>query len=211
VARYGSESIFAAGRTSAVKAYHKGPEFAKHDRKRLKSRIDDADLLRLQLEANRVLRWEVSVKAKKLDDDQGEKPRVGEISADYLRKLHHREVRRLVREGEAEVKTVRKQKDVRDRLLDVYDQRKAGLLLGTWHQLVTLGEKETRRHIADRTYRRHKKLLLDAGVTWIGSDVLVVPKVSSLPADFSVGPKSPYRVAGEAPAAVEKLAPFRAA
>ncbi len=211
VARYGRESIFAAGRTTAVKAYHKGPEFSKHDHKRLRGIMRDADLEDLQHYANRVLRWEVSVKAKKLDEDHGQKPRVSEISADYLRKLHYREVRRLVREGEAEVKTVRKQKDVRDRLLEVYDARKAGLLLGTWHQLVTLGEKETARAIADRTFRRHKQLLRDAGVTWIGADVLVVPRVSTLPADFSPTQRDPRRRAGEDPVVVAKLRELRAA
>lgn len=211
VARYGRESIFAAGRTTAVKAYHKGPEFSKHDHKRLRGIMQDADLEDLQHYANRVLRWEVSVKAKKLDEDHGEKPRVSEISADYLRKLHYREVRRLVREGEADVKTVRKQKDVRDRLLEVYDSRKAGLLLGTWHQLVTLGEKETGRSIASSTFRRHKQLLRDAGVSWIGADVLVVPRVSSLPADFSPTQRDPRRRAGEDPVVVAKLRELRAA
>lgn len=211
VARYGRESIFAAGRTTAVKAYHKGPEFSKHDHRRLRGIMQDADLQDLQHYANRVLRWEVSVKAKKLDEDHEGKPLVSEISPDYLRKLHYREVRRLVREGEADVKTVRKQKDVRDRLLDQYDARKAGILLGTWHQLVTLGEKETRRYMADRTFRLHKQQLRDAGVSWVGADVLVVPKVSSLPADFSPTERDPRRRAGEDPVVAEKLSAFRAA
>ena len=212
VTRYGRESIFAAGRTTAVKAYHKGPEFSKHDHKRLRGIMQDADLADLQKYANKVLRWEVSVKAKKLDDDHdGRKPRVSEISAEYLRKLHYREVGRLVREGEADVKTVRKQKDVRDRLLEEYDQRKAGLLLGTWHQLVTLGEKETRRSIPASTFRRHKQLLRDAGVSWIGADVLVVPRVSSLPADFSPTARDPRRLGGEHSTVSALLAPYRAA
>ena len=211
VARYGRESIFAGGRTTAVKAYHKGPELAKHDGRRLKSRMDGRELLELQHLANRVLRWEVTVKAKKLDDKYGKKPRVDEVSESYLRNLHYTEVRRLVREGEADVKTVRKQKHVRDRLLEVYDQRKAGLLLGTWHQLVTLGEHETRRHIPRRTFYRHKQLLIAAGVSWIGSDVVIVPKASSLPDDFSPTEKDPRRVAREDPSVKSKLAPFRAA
>lgn len=217
VARYGRESIFAGGRTTAVKAYHKGPEFSKHDHRRLRDYLDARSLMELQHRANRILRWEVSVKSKKLDADNwegklgGEKPRVDQVSESYLRDLHYREVRRLVREGEAEVKTVRKQKDVRDRLLEVYDQRKAGLLLGTWHQLVTLGEHETKRVMQRRTFYRHKQLLREAGVSWVGSDVVVVPKRSSLPDDFSPTERSPYRVAGEDPAVSRKLAPFRAA
>lgn len=211
VARYGSESIFAAGRTTTVKAYHKGPEFAKHDSKRLKSRMDGRELMQLQHRANELLRWEVQVKAKKLDEKYRGKPRVDQVSESDLRDLHYTEVRRLVREGEAEVKTVRKQKAVRDRLLEVYDQRKAGILLGTWHQLVTLGERETRRHIARPTFYRHKKLLIEAGVSWIGADVVVMPSRSSLPEDFAPTRNSRYRLAGEDLAVVEKLAPYRAA
>jgi II/X family phage/plasmid replication protein len=212
VARYGSESIFAGGRTTTVKAYHKGPEFTAHDRKRLKSRMDGRELETLQHRANELLRWEVQVKAKKLDEMHQGKPRVSETSVEKLRKLHYTEVRRLVREGEAEVKTVRKQKAVRDRLLDQYDQRKAGLLLGTWHQLVTLGEKETRRHIARPTFYRHMKLLIDAGVSWIGADVVVLPSQhSKLPEDFSPTEHSPYRLSGEDPVVAAKLAPYRAA
>jgi hypothetical protein len=218
VVRYGRESIFAPGRTTSVKAYHKGLEFAKHDSRRLKSLLGTDDLAQLQDRANRVLRWEVSVKARKLDTDHSGKPSVSEVSADYLRELHYREVRRLVREGDDEVETVRKQKDVRDRLLTVYGHRKGGLLLGTWHQLATLGEHETRRAMAVpgsddpyRTFRRHKAYLRHAGVSWVGADVLVVPKASSLPADFSPTKKDPRRRCKEHPDVTARLAPFRAA
>jgi II/X family phage/plasmid replication protein len=174
--------------------------------------MDGRELETLQHRANELLRWEVQVKAKKLDEMHQGKPRVSETSVEKLRKLHYTEVRRLVREGEAEVKTVRKQKAVRDRLLDQYDQRKAGLLLGTWHQLVTLGEKETRRHIARPTFYRHMKLLIDAGVSWIGADVVVLPSQhSKLPEDFSPTEHSPYRLSGEDPVVAAKLAPYRAA
>jgi II/X family phage/plasmid replication protein len=212
VIRYGRESIFAPGTTTAVKAYHKGPEFSKHDHKRLRGIMQPTDLEDLQHYANRVLRWEVAVKPKKLEAlNDGKKPRVSEISADQLRKLHYLEVRRLVKEGEAEVKTVRKQKQVRDRLLEVYEQRKAGLLLGTWHQLVTLGQHETKKAMKRPTFYRHLKELKDAGVSWIGADVLVVPKVSSLPADFSPTERDPRRRGGEDPKVAELLAPYRAA
>lgn len=210
VARYGRESIFAPGRTTAVKAYHKGVEFSKHDAKRLRLALGKGPAAELQWYANQVLRWEVSVKAKKLDTDHGGKPRVQDVSDDWIRSLHYREVRRLIREGDSDVKTVRKQKDVRDRLISFYDARKAGLLLGTWHQLVTLGEAETRKHIADRTWYRHIRLLKEAGVSWVGSDVVVVSH-SSIPEDFSIGPQSPYRLAGEAPEIAAALAPYRAA
>jgi II/X family phage/plasmid replication protein len=205
VARYGRESIFAGGRTTAVKAYHKGPEFHKHDRPRLKSILEDRRMADLQHYANKVLRWEISVKAKKLDTDHDGKPRVEQVSDDYLRSLHYREVRRLVREGEADVKTVRKQKDVRDRLYSRHRPPLAGVLLGTWHQLSTLGEHETRKHMKRRTFYLHKKQLREAGVSWIGSDVVLVPTRSSLPADFSPVEASPYRIVAEDPAVTAKL------
>jgi II/X family phage/plasmid replication protein len=211
VARYGQESIFAPGRTTAVKAYHKGVEFAKHDGRRLRGIMGLAELLELQDKANRMLRWEVSVKARKLDEDHQGKPSVEQVQDSYLEDLHYREVRRLVREGEADVEIVRRHKDVRDRLLVKYSSRKAGLLFGTWHQLVTLGERETRRHMSRPTFYRHRKELVDAGVSWIGADVLVVPRASSLPADFSPTRRDRRRHRKEHPTVSAKLAPFRAA
>lgn len=209
--RYGEESVTFAGRTTAVNIYHKGPEFYAHDHKRLRSQISKEQLEGLQHAANGIMRAEVQIKARKLDDDFKHKPTVAEVTEDYLKPVHDLEMKRLIREGKSEMKTVRKQKDVLERLHEVYDQRLAGVLFGTWFQLSTLGEGITRQHISRRTFYRHRAQLQDAGVAWVGSDVLVLENVSSFPQDFAPIRSDPRRVAGEDPAVVQLLSSHLAA
>jgi hypothetical protein len=209
VARYGDESLSCPGTTSTVKVYHKGPEFSKHDYRRLKARIAVDELLNLQNRANDLLRVEVAVKARKLDDDFGHAPLVSELDEAYLLAIYDREVARLLREGGPTMKTVRKHHEVRDRLYEKYEERLAGLLFGTWFQLAALGEKVTREKMADSTFRRHRSQLQEAGVAWHGADVHVVEVASILPGDFSPVRSDPRRVVGEDPRVIEQLAPFR--
>jgi hypothetical protein len=157
------------------------------------------------------MRAEVQIKARKLDDDYGHKPTVSEVTEGYLKPVHDREMARLIREGSSHMKTVRKQKDVLQRLHSLHDQRLAGVLFGTWFQLSTLGEGITRQHIARPTFYRHRKMLQDACVSWVGSDVLVLDNVASFPQDFSPVRTDPRRLTGEDPEVAAKLAPYRAA
>lgn len=209
VSRYADESLFCPGTTSTVKVYHKGPEFSKHDYRRLRRRVPGAELVNLQNRANELLRVEVAVKARKLDDDFGHPPTVGEVTEAYLLTVYDREVARLLREGSSTMKTVRKHHEVRDRLYEVYEPRLAGVLFGTWLQLAALGEKVTREKLSRATFYRQRKQLQDAGVAWHGGDVRIVEVASVLPADFSPVRSDPRRVAGEDPKVVELLAPFR--
>lgn len=209
--RYGEESVSFAGRTTAVNVYHKGPEFYAHDHKRLRRRIPKDQLEGLQHRANGIMRAEVQIKARKLDDDYGHKPTVSEVTEDYLKPVHDREMGRLIREGKSEMKTVRKQKDVLDRLHSLHDQRLARCLVGTWFELSTLGEGITRQHMAISTFYRHRKMLQDSCVSWVGSDVLVLDNVASFPQDFAPLRSDPRRLQGEDPEVAAKLAPYRAA
>ena len=202
------------GQRSSVKAYNKGLEFSKHDAKRLKSVWEFDQVEQLQQIANERLRWEVEIKAKTLCKDHEHlrrDPRVEDITLAYLRRVHDREVRRLVREGEAEMKTVRKHNEVLDRLHDVYSQRLAGTLFSTWMQLAALGDDVTAEHMTRRTFYDHRKKLKDAGVSWTAADVHIDPRLSALPSDFRPLREDPRHVAGEDPRVAEQLAPYRAA
>jgi II/X family phage/plasmid replication protein len=209
--RYGQETVNFAGRTTAVNFYHKGPEFSEHDYKRLRGRLDKDLLECLQQTANGIMRVEAQVKAKKLDEDFNGKPSVCQISTEYLRRLHEREVSKLIREGEYEMKTVRDQKDVRDRLYSEHSKKAASSLFGTWMQLATLGEDETRRYMARRTFYLHRKQLQESGVSWLGSDIHRIESVSSLPQDFAPLQADPRRISGESPEVADKLSSYRAA
>ena len=125
--KYGNESIFVPGTTTTIKLYHKGPEFQKNDRKRLawvlrnffqENKPRDAapdwaqrqayrKVAAIQRLANNRLRAEVEVHAEKLDYDFGHKPKVREVTTDYLQAVFDKEIARLLREGSEGVKVVR--------------------------------------------------------------------------------------------------------
>jgi hypothetical protein len=112
--KHGNESIFTPGTTTTIKLYHKGPEFEKHDRKRLFSvirnqfhqvRPKDAPpdwayqkasrkVAALQRLANGRLRAEVEIHAEKFDYDFGHKPKVKEITTEYQHQVFDKEIRR---------------------------------------------------------------------------------------------------------------------
>lgn len=195
VIRYGSESIFAPGTTTSTKAYHKGPEFYKHDFKRLRSFVDSDGLERLQVLANGILRVETEVKAKKLQAVYGE-ARVGKVTDEWLAEVHDREVLRLLKEGKSDMEAVRTTQQVKRRLYEWYPGALAGTLFSTWMILASLGEEEARRDMAPRTWYRHKKQLLDAGCVWSGSNVITFETV--IPEGFAPVRSDPRRMVEEA-------------
>jgi II/X family phage/plasmid replication protein len=211
VVRHGSESLYAPGRTTTVKAYHKGVEFSAHDWKRLKHHLDHAELVMLQERANCILRLETSIKAKKLVDDfKGIKPPVVEVTQGYLERVHDREVARLLKEGKTAMDTVRTHKEVSRRLHETYSENTqlANLLFGTWLQLATLGESEVKVNMSPRTYYRQRKQLSDAGVSWQTTDVYV-SKHSAIPAGFSPVRQDPRRLTDESMEVCSMLRPYQ--
>lgn len=220
-ARYGSESVTFPGHTTTTNIYHKGPEFSVHDHRRLSEVLASEKVEALQQAANETLRVEVQIKAKKLryktrkQKETGEEqklPTVEELSVDKIRRYHVEDISRILREGEKQLKTVRKTREVRDRLYSIYSRQQAGVLFGTWMQLCTMGEPEVRDSMKNRirTFYRHRKLLRDAGISWLGSDVVVLED-SLLPSDFVPLPTDPRRISGESPEVAKKLAPYRVA
>jgi len=202
VVRYGGQSLMAPGRTTAFKAYHKGPEFLAHDRKRLREcGVEPEQIAALQERANCILRLETEIKSRKLADDFGHKPLVVELTRDYLEGVHDREAARLLKEARNDVETVRTNQEVSRRLHETYDARLANILFGTWMQLAALGEGELRKQVergqvSRVTLYRHKKYLVDAGVSWNGADVYVC-RHSHIPAGFSPVRRDKHRLTEE--------------
>lgn len=208
VSRHAFQSIHVPGRLTTVKLYHKGVEFSVHDRKRLKKQMLRQELDWLQNYANGVLRSEVSIR-RRLVEDFGHWPLVSEIPAGYAKRVHDSELARLVREGKAEMQTVRTFLEVKSRLHEIYTPRNAHLLLGTWMQLSAMGEAETKKLMPKPTYFRHRKQLLEAGCSWHSADIHQGAQL--FPMDFVPVSTSPYAVTGEHPDVKAKLDPFRAA
>lgn len=208
VNRYGSSGIYAQGSTTALKFYHKGPEFQKHDRKRLIKHLETDQIFNLQQQAHKIIRVEVEIKSRKLEYDFGHKPLVAEITDEYLNNVHDHEVTRFLKEGAKEMKIVRDAHEVEKRLYSVYDSRIAGILLGTWFKLSTLGEEYVKKSVPKTSFYRQRNQLKDAGVSWLGTDVVLV-RTSLIPADFSPVRSDQRRLVQQHQTVTEKLASIR--
>jgi II/X family phage/plasmid replication protein len=208
--RYGDETVFFPGSTTAIKVYHKGPEFSKHDRARLRGVVSSEVVAALQWRANKLLRVEVEIKARKLDTDFQGPPTVGQLTESYITDLFDREIAKMLREGETASEIVRTAEAVLERLYARYSAGQASALYGTWLKFAAHGEKVTRRKMTDRTFYDHRKKLAEAGVSWHGADVAIV-QAGPIPLGFSPIRSDLRRVVGEDPRVVELLAPYRAA
>jgi II/X family phage/plasmid replication protein len=209
---YGSEAVQFAGASTTVKVYHKGPEFRVHDRRRLSAVLPQAklgELMALQAEADGLLRFEVEVHSRKLRHDG--KRLVADLSRQYLESVHDVEAGRLLREGHADMETVRRNREVAARLEQVYSQELSSRLFGTWMQLAALGEEVVRGKMNRATFYRQRKQLVDAGVGWTGADVRIIGLVSLVPQGFAPVRRDPRRVSGECGQVVELLARYRQA
>lgn len=214
VQKYANEAIFIPGTTTTVKMYHKGPEFEKNDRKRLyvvlrnlyhQSKPPHAApdwaqkqahrrVTALQRLANNRLRVEVEIHAEKLDYDFGHKPKVREITSEYLRESFDKEIARLLREGKEAVQIVRTSLAVRDRLEAHYSMELAGLLHGFWLGLATHGEDDMKTRSTRPTFYRRRKQLVDVGVSWLATDQQLIERQGQmLPPDFSPVRANPRR------------------
>lgn len=204
--KYSNESIFVPGTTTTVKLYHKGPEFEKNDRKRLFVILQhqfrqqqprnapphwatskaSRKIAALQRLANNRLRAEVEIHAEKLDYDFGHKPKVSEVSTEYLQAIFDKEMGRLLREGKEVTDKVKTSLAVRDRLEAFYSATLAGLLYAFWLGLTTHGEDYMKLRSTRPTFYRRRKQLVDVGVSWFGTDQQLIERQGQmLPIDFS--------------------------
>lgn len=206
VNRYAAETVMFAGGTTAFKVYHKGPEFSKNSFRRLacSSEFAVSSVEKLQGKANNLLRFECSIKAKKLIADFGQRPLIRDVTRSYLESVFDRENLRVLREGQAEMDTVRKRYDVHERLHALHTAPLAASLFVTWFNLGALGEAATRDQMARPTFYRHRKLLQEAGVSWTGTDAVF--RETLIPADFSPVRSNFRRLTDEAPEVTRALA-----
>ena len=169
--RYGDECVLFAGTTTTLKYYHKGPEFAKHSHKAYATVMGARAAEELQRQANNYLRVELTIKSKKLKTQYGDNPTAAEVMLSELEALQDRESARVLKEGKTDMDTVRSTEEVRARLREVYEDRLAKTLFGTWLELAALGEDAVRSSMTRRSYYRHRSQLAEAGIAWDSTDV----------------------------------------
>lgn len=190
---YGEDTIMFTGTTTTIKVYNKYSEFKSHDFKRLIKNVYSIDeCKRLLSFSEGILRVEVQVNSRKMEMDLGKRViTCFDVPDDYLGRLYESEVYKVLKVGEYG-KLVRNTMDVRRVLSERYSPQKANILFATWCSLATIGEQATRESMSKSTFYRHRQELLNAGISWLGSDLSIVE--NSFPDDFVPCLESPYLV-----------------
>lgn len=204
-AKYGTNAVYFPGSTTTLKFYHKGPEFKEHDFFRLKQSLTrirhhqfpksesydsnalwvNRKLKAMQRLANNRLRVEVEIHAEKLHFDFQERfPLVSEVTDAYLKSVHDSDVFKLLKEGKTEMETVRNHDAVQNRLNAMYGTRSANILFAFWMQLAARGEDVVRANYSESQFYANRKKLVNAAVSWLSSNVYILPDQGALPRDF---------------------------
>jgi len=173
VSAFSLESVHCGGTTTALKLYHKGPEFRKHGKEFRKRLAPEAGKV-LQEQADRRLRSEVTIKARGLQRMyrlRKRMPTVGQVSDEDLERVYREEMERFLRERGGGLEVVREQEAVHQRLNKVFAAGRRDSLFGFWIQLTTNGEDDTRARNSRSTFYRRRKDLVDSGISWHGAKV----------------------------------------
>jgi hypothetical protein len=174
--RYGDNSLSFPGRTTAVRIYHKGPEFAGESYRRLSRVFSREELQQLAEMSHRTLRVEVSVKRPKITEYHPLNSKIPHIATDFIRNIHDKEIKKVIREADSDLTIVRDSQAVLRRLSTVYAgrDRLVRSLFSTWVQLSALGENTVKAQMKEWSFYNHRGKLLKAGCSWTGSDVRVL-------------------------------------
>jgi len=212
------------GKFTTFRIYSKGPEFKAHEYPRIRRALT-ARLMReisdckkngvravwdhtatqfverqikaLQRLADNRLRAEVQINSDKLNHDfDGRYPLVSEITDEYLIAVFENEMFKLLREGKSEMETVRTCNEVYARLESVFGSRKAKTLHSFWMMLAGQGEEVVRARYSRTRFYANRSDLVSAGVSWLSSDVFIVPQDTALPRDFAPLRADPRRCVG---------------
>lgn len=151
----------------------------------------------LQRLANNRLRAEIQINADKLRSDWGGRfPLVSEMSDTYCQKVYQHEMFKLLREGKSEMETVRTNDEVIARLSNQYGSKTANALYAFWMQMTSRGESQTRLQYSKSQFFTNRKKLVDAGISWLSTNVHVLHQDLALPRGFKPLAGDPRRCVG---------------
>lgn len=207
IRKFGTSVMF-TGSTTTCKIYWKGPEFKKHDYKRVMKYInrevdlnwnkENCDLLQhrlallkmkfddLQALADRIIRFECEIKERKLKDIfEKDCVLVSDLNDAILHKCRDEELLKLMKESD-EMDIVRRSDLVLERLIGLHGYVLGNSLYSTWAKLVQFGEKNTKELMSRSNFYKHRKLLIESGCSWFVS-TLKLQQFSIVPEDFSFG------------------------
>lgn len=198
--KHKDNGIYFATRSTTFKIYHKGDDFRKHDKSRLKKRLDIMQVIDLEELADKIIRVEVEIHKRKLVDDfkeltyninkrmnntdirypYNDLPFLFMINEMYLNEMFDNEIRKVFKIAEGDMKMYNKYDVVAQRLYGMYETSLANSLLNFWSMASVKGDKNIKTMFKESTYYKYKKKLKNAGITWIGSDLKIDGKVNNV-------------------------------
>lgn len=177
---YGNETLYFKGTTSTLKFYHKGPEFKKHDKKRLQNLFAPGAIKQLQKEADLILRVECEVKRKKLKEwFNGSDPTLNELidKFDIIKDFWDYEVKKVIKMRDEDQRKFDNVEDIENHLKAILGNDNGSAVYLTYLKLQLHEEKMVKESMAERTYYRHKKYLKECGVDWSKATIQVIEDV----------------------------------
>jgi II/X family phage/plasmid replication protein len=205
VRNYGS-TLYFAGYSSTLKLYNKYQEFCKHDRAdwiryfRKHYKFPPSLMLNCLAESCLgVLRLELELKQRLLYLLKKNEPMIYESGKKCytIKDIFINNKINLEQEISASVRkmfmnteqaAVSKNNEVLQRLRNMHGVRNADNLYAFWVQVVTLGEKIAKKDRPKRTYYKYKKLLKEAGISLVSTDLETVDIKTKYPwpEDFDI-------------------------
>jgi II/X family phage/plasmid replication protein len=173
-------STYCKGTTTTVKIYHKGSEYYKHDRARLNKVMNYSEGRALQQLADQLIRVEVEFKNKKLksilnnESDPLNDVLISQVNIKAIETSYYKEVGKMIKLVDDDVKTIRTMEKVEDTLIDEYGRKEGVAIFATWIKLSTQAYKKVLDDTPKSTFYRHRKKLLDMNIDWQQTDVILL-------------------------------------
>jgi len=179
---WGDNGFITEGTTTTLRAYAKGIQFhAEGGYKALLQCRDAGYAFEVARIADRVLRCEVEIKPALLEK-LPEEGRADKITRDWLERVYDGGWRKLLRPIDRDTRMVHTAVEVEKRLRDCLpdDDRRVLSLYMVWCTLAVRGEAWYRRHVDGRTWRKQRRELEAASISWESTNVLTIDCPGSL-------------------------------
>lgn len=170
---FDNESIYLSGKSTTLKIYNKLLEFRHNDLSKMKK--NDFDFLAYQDIIQGFVRFECEIKKKKLVDYYNglKLIRVSRVKYSELEGIWKGEFMKLLKLFDNDLSVVRGREAIQERLVSKYGNRTGGDLYNFYLLLQVEGQKIIRERISKPTYYRKIKLLKEANVDLVQSDIKV--------------------------------------
>ena len=194
---WGSLGFTADGTTTCVRAYAKGPQLDKEGGFTGLCKVMPAhEAFNVNAIAQRILRTEVEIKAAVWDKTP---TTVAEADEGWLDEQYSKAWQTFLRLPEKGAELAHTALEAELRLRATYGDTGYVALYAVWCMVALRGEDWYRRQVPASTWRHQRGRLETAGITWLGTDVLLLSAPGDI-RDFAPTLDSPNRLSSVAPA-----------